>query len=160
MRRTLFLLLAIAVAPPLLAQVGRTEYGKPDELKGLTKVFIDTAGDLKNRERIAKEIEKAKLGLTLLDSAEGAEIVIDFRGGKEREFGGVHARPDGNGGAVATARTNVVTVGAGAVYVARADRLRVVMSFEDREETVFEKKPATNFGRDFVKAYKKANGIK
>lgn len=45
----------------LLTLAQEYEYGKPAELKALTKVFIDTELDVENRNRIVEEIEKAKL---------------------------------------------------------------------------------------------------
>jgi hypothetical protein len=96
------LLLVLALCVPALAQ----EYGKPEELKGLTKMFVDTGGDMKNRERISKEIEEAKLGIQLLDSEEGAEIILDFGGGKDKRLGG----SDG------ILRTKTYTTGTGRVF--------------------------------------------
>lgn len=153
MTRTIFTaLLILAGASHALAQSPSFDYGKPEELKGLKKVFVDTGGDIKNRERILKEIEKAKLGLELLDGAEGAEVILDFGGGKEKFLAGIH-----RGDKVATPIYRSMNVGAGRVFIVRDGRLRVVLSFEDEERSAFEKKPATNFGKTFVKAYMKAN---
>ncbi len=119
------------------------DYGKPEEMKGLTKIFIDTDGDMKNRDRITEEVERAKLGVQLLDGADGAEIIVRYVNSKER-----------------SAARKTVNVGEAKVLVVKGERLRVVMSFRDEERNVFEKKPANNFGKNFVKAYKKANGLK
>jgi hypothetical protein len=126
-------------------------YGKPQELKGLRKVFVNTGGDITNRERIFKEIQNAKLDLELLDSEEGAEVILVFAGGKEQ----ITVGSVSNGtGSVSTRRVNV---GEGKVFVIRDNKMRIVMSYEGEERKIWEKKPATNFGRAFVKAYKKAN---
>ncbi len=125
------------------AQQRKTEYGKPEELKGLTKIFIDTNGDLEERARIIKVIEKASLGVELLDSEEGAEIVMVFTGSKFRD----------------TPHTSI-NVGEGRVIVIRGDSERLVLSYKGDEQKIWEDKPATNFGKAFVKAYKKVNGKK
>lgn len=129
-------------------------YGKPSDLKSLKKVFVDTGGDVINRERILKEIRNAKLELQLLDSEEGAEVILVFAGGKEQ----ITVGSVSNGtGSVSTRRVNV---GEGKVFILRDNKMLVVMSYEGEERKIWEKKPGTNFGRAFVKAYKKANGLK
>lgn len=158
MKFLLWLLVIAAVVTTATAQ--SLEYGKPSELKGLKKVFVDTGGDMKNRERIQNEIQKANLGVELLDSADGAEVIISFQGGKEKQMSGVNSTTDSYGNTRSIPSYRKITVGAGQVFVVRGDKLRVVLSFDDEEKTVFEKKPATNFGKTFVKAYKKANDLK
>jgi hypothetical protein len=151
------ILLTLALCLSVSAQ---TEYGKPSELKDLKKVFVDTSGDLKNRERIIKEIEKAKLPVELLDSAEGAEIILNFGSESETRMTGVNTGDNGMGGVRSTPVYRKIPTGTGQVYVVRDNKLRIVHSFEDEQTTGWERKPATNFGREFVKAYKRANGIK
>lgn len=131
--------------------------GKPEEMKGLTKVFVESGADLKDRERIVKVIESAKLGLTVLDSVEGAEIILNFVGGERQ---------------TTVDSYNAVTkiyaplpiklgFGRGVVYVVRGDRRRAVLSFrDDGWNHFFPKKLATNFGKKFVKAYRRAHGAK
>ena len=132
-----------------LTSFAQVEYGKPDELRKLNKVFVDTGGDMKSRERIQEVVEKADLGIKLLDSEEGAEIVLVFGAGKEKHLRG------GSGSIV----TEVRNVGDGAIYVIRDGKRRVVASYEGEEKWLWEKKPATNFGKMFVKVWKKANGL-
>jgi len=158
MKFLLYLLLSTSTATAVVAQ--SFEYGKPSELKGLKKVFVDTGGDMKNRDRISNEIQKANLGVELLDSADGAEVILSFQGGKEKQMAGVNSTTDSSGNTHSTPSYRKITVGAGQVFVVRGDKLRVVLSFDDEEKTIFEKKPATNFGKTFVKAYKKANDMK
>jgi hypothetical protein len=153
--KTTLLILALC-----LSVVGQTEYGKPSELKDLHKVFVDTGGDLKNRERITNEIEKAKLPVELLDSIEGAEIILNFGSQKETRMTGVNTGDNGMGGTRSTPVYRKIPTGTGQVLVVRGEHLRIVHSFEDEQTTAWERKPATNFGKEFVKAYKKANGIK
>jgi hypothetical protein len=132
-------------------------HGKPEEMKGLTKVFIDSGTDPKDRERIVKVIESAKLGLTVLDSAEGAEIILNFVGGERQTT-------DDYYNAVTKIYAPLpVTVGfgRGVVYVVRGNRRRAVLSFQDDGGNhFFPKKLATNFGKKFVKAYRRAHRAK
>src|ERR1044072_8961493 len=51
-------------------------YGKPEDLKGLHKVFVNTGDDTKSRDQISKALKESKLGFELLDSEEDAEIVL------------------------------------------------------------------------------------
>ena len=129
-------------------------YGKPEELKGLKKIFVDTGTDLKNRERIIREIRAARLGVELLDSEDGAEVVLDFGAGRSERLIGSIGR--GTGGIV----TKRYQTGKGQVFVVTGGQNRIVMSYEGEETHPWEDKPATNFGKAFVKAYRKANGIK
>ncbi len=47
-------------------------YGKPEEMKGLKKVFVNTGADVTNRERIIKEIQNAKLDIEILRFRRGS----------------------------------------------------------------------------------------
>ena len=117
-------------------------------------MFVETGGDLKNRELVQKEIESAKLGLELLDSEEGAEIVISFGANKTARMIGSVANGTGS------MQTKTYKTGTGQVFVIRDGKPRIVMSYEGEETHLWEKKPATSFGRKFVQTYKKANGLK
>lgn len=133
-----------------------------EEMKGLTKVFVASGADLKDRERIVKEIKSAKLGLTVLDSAEGAEIVLDFGSRTEHRDDNVpiysYRDPTWIIGTLQVRKE--VLVGRGRVSVVKDGKPRIVMSFEGWEKGFFTKKPATNFGKTFVKAYRRAHGAK
>ena len=149
-------MLTLLFALLLTSNVPQTEYGKLEELKGLTKVFVDTGGNMKDRERIQREIRESRIGVELLDSQEGAEVVLKFGGGKE-------AATDDSFSAVLFPSLGVfrtVNVGEGHVYVYRDGKAKLVMSYEGVETHLWEKKPAKNFGKRFVEAYKKANGLK
>lgn len=140
-----FLLLVLG----LVASAQEYEYGKPIELKGLTKVFIDTELDAENHDRILETIEKAKLeNLTVVESSADAEFIIMFRGDSEN---------------VQIGRANHKrTTGKGVVTTKSADgkKLRVLLSFESTQDKAGEKKPAAKFAKEFIKEYKMANGLK
>lgn len=149
-------MLALLLTMLLTSNVPQTEYGKLEELKGLTKVFVDTGGNMKDRERIQNEIRKAGIGVELLDSEAGAEVVLKFGGGKEEAT-------DSSISSVLFPGLGVyrtVNTGEGHVYVYRDGKPKLVMSYEGVETHLWEKKPAKNFGKRFAEAYKKANGLK
>lgn len=149
--------LAIALlflATPVFAQL---EYGKPEELKGLKKVFVETNGDMKNRDRIIKELDKAKLGLVILDSPDEAEILLVFSAGSETALSTTTSPVYGTKSNRTVVHQSKMQSGQGFVALPRNGRARVLISFEDTEKTIWEKKPATNFAKTFIKAYKKAN---
>ena len=152
--RPIAFFLALLVPLFTAAQTSTISYGKPEELKGLTKVFVDTGADLKNRERMLKEIQSANLGLELLDSADGAQVIISFGGNKTGRIGG--GVVDGTG----TLHTRTYNTGTGRVVVLHDGKPRIVMGYDGEETHPWEKKPATSFARKFVEAYKKANGLK
>jgi hypothetical protein len=117
-------------------------HGQPRELKGLTKVFIDTRSRT-DRDRIAAEIAAAQLGLTVLDDVRDAEIVLRYEGEFVVETGSQFAMMGGL----------PTDAGRGEVWTVRDGRPRVVVMFEDIKTSRLEKHPATNFGRTFVDAY-------
>ena len=53
-------------------------HGQASELSGLTKLFIETSSSA-HRDLIASEIAASQLGLTVLPSVEGAEIVLRYK---------------------------------------------------------------------------------
>ena len=48
--------------------------------------------------------------------------------------------------------------GAGWVYLVQGEQLREVYAFHDEKQSIVTRMPATNFGKAFVRAYKRANG--
>lgn len=122
------------------------EVGRPSELKGLKKIYVDTDADLQNRERIIKEINKANLGFIWVDDIGDAEIVILFKS----------ERGNLNAGTVA------VTVYSGRflVFVTTGIKPRLVMSYENEQQTGWEQKPTTKFAKEFIKYYRQADSQK
>lgn len=125
------------------------EYGKPDELKGLTRLYIDCGTDVESCNIFIAEIEKAKLsGLEIVDEAANAQIMLVYEASKEDKFykGSSLRRSTGKG------------------YVAiqgkNPNRPRLLMSFENIKDTALEDKPAKKFAKEFIKNYREANGLK
>lgn len=160
MRHLKLLILMLCLCPVALSQDSSS--GRPSDLKGLKKVYVDAGADPKSRRRIVKELSRPGLGLTLLDTPEGAEIILDFGGrtedhvekltlyvGYPQQFDTVQIHKQ-------------ILIGRGRVFVVKDGERRGVMSFGDMKNAgaFWERAPATNFGRAFRKLYKKANGIK
>lgn len=146
--RKIVLLVSFLLGLSLVTLAQDYDYGKPSELRGLTKVFIDTGVDIENRNRIVKVIEDAKiLGLKILERGEAAEVIISFREDRRPRQVGRTTRYD---------RTDE-----GFVVIAATDgkRMKILMSFESTQDKAGENKPATKFAKDFVKEYKKANTL-
>ncbi len=134
------------------------EYGKPDDLKGLTTVYIDTHGNIKDREKIIEEIKKAKLDLTAVDAKSDATIFINFSTTTSRQAVGRTivnpVDPQYNAHVVSEydleAGDGMVTVKGKSPTVPR-----VVLNFHGGRRN-----PAGDFVKKFIKAYKEANGLK
>jgi hypothetical protein len=124
------------------------EYGKPVELKGLSKVYIDAGDDPESFERIKNAFEKTLPELKIVESSDEADFIVSFRSSRE---------------SVTIGRTSDMK-NAGRGYIAIPSpgkkRLRVLLKFESIEDTWGEQKPATKFARKVISEYKKANGLK
>lgn len=121
------------------------EYGKPSELKGLKKVFVQTGDNMTERDNIIAVIEKAKLpGIELLDSIDTAEVLLRFEGGTKQ------------------VGDTTLKTGTGQVFISgkSPNRLRLLMSIKTVRDVLRPKKPSTQFANEFITAYKKANGLK
>ena len=114
-------------------------FGSPGELKGLKSVHVDARGNAEYRDNIILEIEESGLDLELVADAQDAEIILAFHGERFWESG---KNIDG---------------GRGEIVVVRETGSHVVFLFTDRDTSIWGRAPSINFGREFVKAYKKAN---
>jgi hypothetical protein len=144
-----------------LAYAQSVEYGQASDLKGIRRVFVDTGDDLKNRERIIKEIEKAKLNLELLNSPEGAELVLSFSSEILDDITDVKTLPPLAPGLPARSRVEHQNSerGKGFAFVPISpDRRRILFNWSG--EQTLRANTATKFASAFVKTYKKANGLK
>jgi hypothetical protein len=147
-RTSRLLILILTVALPIVAQEPGIEYGHPDELRGVTKVFVDTGVDTRQREQIAKEIQKRLPILEVVSRPEESDIHLRFSLRETRD-----GRTEGVG-------TVVKLVG--------SNRVRMLLSFKDYLLPLFERESIVNFGveyakprifaQEFVKAYRRANG--
>jgi hypothetical protein len=147
-------------------QEGISEYGKPDELKGVTKIFIFSGSDTYSREQILKEIDHRQKkgsiqGLKIVDRAEDAEVVLSFSEKGESYFRGVNTTPNvGYPGSTSTAQYGYSRTGVGLVVkpLANDKGLRLLMSVTAEKWRRGQDGPATKFAQAFIKAYMTANG--
>lgn len=139
-------LLILPFALPVLAQTPVIEYGQPDELRGVTKVFVGL--DAQQREVVVREIKKQLPDLEIVSRPEESDIHLLLSLKETRD-----GRIEGVG-----------TV----VKLIDANHARALYSFKDDLSPIYEQHSLKGFGverimplrfaREFVKAYKKANG--
>lgn len=144
--------------------------GSAENLKGLTKIYIETNADLKERERIEKRLNKANVkGLEIVDDLGNAEIILVFGGGSFRSLTGVtttgNVINDGNssyGSATSTPTMVTLLEGEGRVFVIsrKSNELLLVLRVQNMQESRLEKRPVTKFVNEFVETYKEVNGLK
>ncbi|HKQ53736.1 MAG TPA: hypothetical protein VJT74_15275 [Pyrinomonadaceae bacterium] len=154
MRRKFFFCLVLVTfvfTLPALAQTPSIEYGQPSELQGVKKVFVDTGMDLESRDRIIKEIQKGAPALTVVSRPEDADVHLRFILDDEDNYAVI---------VPAKGRVGVASVrrGSGTVLKVVDDKhVRVLWSHKDSQKTFLERRPSTNFGREFVKLYRRFN---
>jgi hypothetical protein len=144
---SLLSLLIIAFALPVLAQEPTIEYGQSAELRGVTKIFVDTGIDTQQRELIVKAIQKRLPNLNVVSRHEESDIHLRFsliqtKDGKTKEVG-----------------TIVKLVGNNRVRILSGSKDFLFPLIEQDSTTNFEKQYAKPFlfAVEFVKIYKKAN---
>lgn len=139
------------------------ERGKSSELKGLKKLYVNVGTDTERRNLIVNEIKSARIpGLTIVDSREEAEIVLRFGGGETEVLQDITTNPIlGTDWTMTTVDRRMVRSGRGLIFIAGKDktRPRIVMRFKSVQDVAFENRPAIKFAKEFVEAYKKANGL-
>ncbi|HEV2669185.1 MAG TPA: hypothetical protein VG324_29985 [Blastocatellia bacterium] len=139
-------LLVLTFALPVSAQKPVIEKGQPDELRGVTKVFVGI--DDQQREVVVKEIKKQLPDLEIVSRPDESDIHILFSLKESRD-----GRTEGVGRVV---------------KLIDANRTRALYSFKMEMSPIYEQHSIKKFGierilpltfaREFVKAYKKANG--
>lgn len=137
------LLLVFAFVLYVPAQQPSIEYGQPSELRGVTKIFIDSGFDAQQRDQIAKEIQKRLPDLQIVSRPEDSDIHLRLLTNDER-------------GEV----TGTV------VKIVSENRVRVLYSFKETPQ-IFVPVSIVGLGikyakpniiaAQFVKLYKKAN---
>jgi hypothetical protein len=152
------------VTASLWAQAPIIEYGSPEELKGLTKLYIYTGTDIEVQQNVAKQIRQRLPEIQISDKPEDAEMVFLVSGSTSSFFAGMHSNSTSIGQTTTTNTTPIysnVILGTGTIFKPMGpNRLRLLVQFNESRKTIFERRPSTNIARDFVEAYKKANGKK
>jgi hypothetical protein len=139
-------LLILTFTLSVAAQTPIIETGRPEELRGVTKVFVGL--DAEQRQVVVKEIKKELPNLEIVSRPEESDIHLLFflketRDGRIESLGTV-------------------------VKLIDVKRARTLFSFKDDLPPIYAQHSAKNrgieyamplnFAREFVKAYKKANG--
>lgn len=162
---TLFMLCAVLAFGLAGDQdLDRPRYGSASDLRGLTRLFVDTGADVRARERIIRELRSSGIGLQLVQDPRDAQILLEFGASVERRVSGwvTNTRRDKDKRreeSVTTPTEQKIHAGAGTVYVVRDGRLSIVESFADEKRIFFERDPETNFARAFLRLYGRANGL-
>jgi len=143
-------------------EMDRPRYGRPSDLRGLTRLFVDTGTDVRARDRIVRELRGSGIALQLVDDMRDAQMLLEFGVTVERRVGGwvTNTRRDKDKkGEKSTTTTTEQKIenGAGTVSVVRDGRLVLVESFVDEKRIFLERDPATNFARAFLRLYRGAN---
>lgn len=161
---------------PIFAQqpTVQFEYGSPNELKSVSKIYVYTGSDLKARKNIIKIIQKKLTNIIITDRPEDAEVHLIFAAdaytfyagtwtnGSTTSNGNLNDQGTYSGQSNTTSSStpiyqNVVT-GAGIVgKIKDKDTIRLLLDFADTRNTLIERSPSTNFARAFIKAYVEAN---
>ena len=150
MRATLCIFALVLLAGMVHAQGYVT--GDVSQLRGRTKISVDTRGDDELRKQMIGRIRKALPHVTIVENFIDAEIMISFRGDTHEISGGYEVTKD----------SVEVSSGQGQVSVpGRAEqgsRPNVIINYKNTQESRFEKHPWKKFVSKFIEAYKKANG--
>lgn len=139
----------VAQSPSAPAPQMQLEYGTPQELKGITTIYIDTGTEVSVHLDILKEITKRLPELQVTNKAEEAEVLVMFGPESMKRFSG--------------------TNGSGMIAKMIApDRLRLLIDFNDTSHSsptlhalslsALHGSPGVNFAKAFIDAYVKANG--
>jgi TonB family protein len=127
------------------------ESGTTDELKGLTKFYVEA--DREARGDIIGELLKELPQLVVVDRLEQAECILKFEGSRSLQLA------DGQDGK----RTGVplkVEHGHGwVIKLAAPDKRRFLMYYKGDKGSFVETAPTTTFVRAFVYEYRRANNL-
>ena len=134
-------------------QVTHQENGKPDELKGLTKFYLDTGGDRETLGALADELLKQLPQIVFVERPELAECILKFDAYRRTDLSD---SPTGRRNGVPIK----VDYGRGwAIKPVAADRRRVLMYYVGSKSSFVESSPVKTFVQAFVYEYKKANDL-
>lgn len=133
-------------------KVTTQENGTTDELKGLTKFYVDAGGDEEALGELARELMKQLPQLVVVDRPEYAECILKFDGYRRAELSETRGGRDGVPLRVDYGRGWVVKP-------ITPDKRRVLMYYKGDKSSFVESAPTTSFVRAFVYEYKRANNL-
>lgn len=131
-------------------QTTTQENGTTDELKGLTRFYVDA--DREARGDITGELLKELPQLVVVDRLEQAECILKYEGQRRAT---VSETRSGQGGVPLK-----IDYGFGwVIKPAGPDKRRFLMYYKGDKGSFIETAPTTNFVKLFVQEYKKANNL-
>jgi len=147
------LLLPLLLSTPAISQTNEAAPGSP--YKGVKRIYVDTGGDSKSRDKIVKKIARAKTGVEILESPDGAELVLAFKRAEQGSVRDVKITPPPAVGQPMRTRTiyQATKSGEATVYVPLEGGERRVLA-------TWSGGPAEKFASFFVTKYRQANGLK
>jgi hypothetical protein len=141
---------SVAPAKPII------EYGSPNELRGVRKIFIyGVDPDIRNNmlKQFAKHPE-----LQVVGEIGAADIVLAFGAATFSMGAFTNVWSDGYGHTYGNTVPRYGITGEGsAMKFVPPNTLRVVWQFSATRTSAFQRRPSTNFVRDFVSAWEKVN---
>lgn len=133
-------------------KVMNQESGTTDELKGLTKFYIDAGGDREAMGEIAGELLKLLPQIVFVDRPEYSECILKFDGYRRTTLSDTQ---DGRNGVPLK-----VDFGRGWVIKPTGpDKQRILMYYKGDKTSFVESAPTVTFVRAFVYEYKRANNL-
>lgn len=168
-RRVLLIIIFVfSAALSNAAQDPKVELGKPEELKGLVRIHLQTEEE-RARRYIVKEIEQKLPQLTFVEKAEDAQIVLIFqeirrhyrtrtpspRGSVERR--GTARQIESNTSSGPPAVEFEITAFGAVTKPVGPTASRRLLKFADTLSSSLEDKLSIEFARAFIKIYQKAN---
>lgn len=130
-------LFSCALAVPLESAESMS-YGRPEELRGVTKVFVDASGELDLREVMAQTLAKRLPQITIVSDSSDAEIILAL----------TYSRDSGKADSI-NGRLIAKRISGG--------RVRYVASYRHDESELNDL--AEEIALRFIKQYKQMNGI-
>ena len=132
------------------------QYGDSSELRGVKNIFIYGV-EPEVRNNMLKQFSKHP-EVRVVGEIEKADVVLVFGANtfSRGTFTNVWTDSNGNGWSTTSPRYGITGQGS-AVKLVPPNTLRVVWQFSATRVSAFQRRPSTNFIRDFVVAWEKAN---
>jgi hypothetical protein len=167
-RIILFFSLVVAAAHGTAAQNPKVEPGKPGELKGVVRIYLQIDED-RARQNIVSELQQQLPQLTLVEKPEDAQVILTFqqirrryrttspepRGSVERRGSTRQIEPRMPGSSPSL-DYEVKALG-GVIKPVGPTISRRLLRFEDTLPSSLEGRLSIEFARAFIKVYRQAN---
>ena len=137
-----------------------TEYGRPAELRDVRTVYVYTGDDLEVRQNIIKSLLKYR-GISVVEEPVAADVILVYGADAFSMGTFTHIWQGADGDVYGTTRPRTGVAGEGfAAKFKLPNTMRIVWQFSDTRTTLYERRPSTNFARNFIKILKEVRGEK